>query len=97
MGCLVTPYGPLVRSLCSSLTAGEALHIAPSASRAHTANAVAASRIASPRIRIQAGCRATEFQSARGTARTTATVMTSPGQTAVPNHERVRSAGACDS
>src|ERR1700691_6291449 len=97
MGCLVTLYGPLVRSLCSSRTVGAALHIAPSAIRAHIANAVAATRMGRPRIRGQAGCRGTEFQSLRRTAKGTANVMASPGQTAVPNQERFRSAGACDS
>jgi hypothetical protein len=97
MGCLVIAYGPLVRSLCSSLTAGAALHMAPSASRAQIANAVAATRMARPRIRIQAACRATARQSARGTAKSMAIVMTSPGQTAAPNQERLRSAGACGS
>jgi hypothetical protein len=97
MGCLVIAYGPLVRSVCSSLTAGAALHIAPSTSRAHTVNAVADTRITSPRIRIQAACRARACQSARGTAKSMAIVMTSPGQTAEPYQERVRSAGARDS
>ena len=97
MGCRVTLYGPLVRSLCSSRTVGAALHIAPSAIRAHIANAVAATRMGRPRIRAQAGCRTTEFQSARGTTKVTANVMASPGQTAVPNQERLRSAGARDS
>ena len=42
MGCLVTPYGPLVQSWCCCFTVGAPLHIVPSASLAHSVNAVAA-------------------------------------------------------
>jgi hypothetical protein len=85
-----------VRSLCSSLTVGAALHIAPSASRAQIASAVAATRITRPRIRTQAACTVTADQSARGTPKSIAITMTSPGHMAEPNQDRVRSAGACD-
>ncbi len=51
MGCLVMPYGPLVRSLCSCLTAGAPLHMTPSTSRAQIVNTVAAIRNTSPRMR----------------------------------------------
>src|ERR1017187_2259186 len=76
MGCLVMLYGPLVWSLCCCLTAGAALHIAPSASLAHNVNAVAVSRIASPRMRTEGVCRASECQSALGTAVATTTTTT---------------------
>src|SRR5580658_1966404 len=97
MGCLVTAYGPPVRSWCPALTVGAALHIAPSASLAHTANAVAATRMTRPRIAIQARWKATAFQAERGTAKSSATTMATPGQRAEPNQERVRSGGACGS
>ena len=97
MGCLVMAYGPPVRSLCPSLTVGAALHMAPSASLAHTVSVVAASRIASPRTRSPGACISRGSQSVLGTATdklTTTTVLIHMGDT---KRARARSAGDRDS
>src|SRR5436309_1365693 len=52
MGCLVTAYGPLVRSAWRSFVIAAADHMSPSAMRAHTVPAVAAISTTRPTTRI---------------------------------------------
>src|SRR6516165_7170605 len=97
MGCLVMAYGPVVRSWCSCLTVGAALHIVPSATLAQTVSTVAASNSTSPVTLAQVVCTASERQSALGRAMDSAVTMTTPMSTVDPNRLRARVAGARES